>query len=120
MGGFGLAITAASKNKDAAWEFVKWWLADAKNALTWGRTSNNIPGNLAAVSDAYFQRDPFWRPITQTLAFAKIRPPTAGYPPMEGQAVIPNVQLFLEGKQDAQTALQKAQQSADRILQDNR
>mgnify|MGYP001770978401 CR=1 FL=1 len=119
MGGFGLAIPAAAKNKDAAWEFIKWWLADPKNALMWGKTSNNIPGNLAAVNDPYFQRDPFWKPITDTLKFAKIRPPVPGYPPMEGQAVIPNIQLFLEGKQDAQTALKKAQESADRILQDN-
>jgi len=119
MGGFGLAIPAAAKNKDAAWEFIKWWLADPKNALIWGKTSNNIPGNLAAVNDPYFQRDPFWKPITDTLKFAKIRPPVPGYPPMEVQAVIPNIQLFLEGKQDAQTALKKAQESADRILQDN-
>ena len=119
MGGFGLALTQASKNKDAGWEFVKWWLSNPKNALTWGKTSNNIPGNLAAVSDAYFQRDAFWKPITDTLKFATIRPAVAGYPPMEGQALIPNVQLFLEGKQDAKTALQKAQETGDRILADN-
>ncbi|MFC3918709.1 hypothetical protein ACFOUS_18550 [Deinococcus metalli] len=38
---------------------------------------------------------------------------------MEGQALIPNIQLFLEGKQDAKTALQKAQIAGDRILADN-
>ncbi len=119
MGGFGLAITQASKNKDAAWEFLKWWLNDPKNALTWGKTSNNVPGNLKAVSDAYFQKDAFLKPITDTLKFATIRPPVPGYPPMEGQALIPNVQLFLEGKQDAKTALQKAQETGDRILADN-
>lgn len=119
MGGFGLAITQASKQKDAAWEFIKWWLGDAKNALTWGQTGNNIPGNLTAVNNAFFQRDPFWKPMTDTLKFATIRPPVAGYPPMEGQALIPNVQLFLEGKQDAKTALQKAQETGDRILADN-
>jgi multiple sugar transport system substrate-binding protein len=57
--------------------------------------------------------------MTDTLKFATIRPPVAGYPPMEGQALIPNVQLFLEGKQDAKTALQKAQETGDRILADN-
>ena len=119
MGGFGLAITSASKNKEAAWEFMKWWLAEDKNALTWGKTSSNIPGNLKAVNDAYFQRDPLLKGITDTLKFATIRPPVPGYPPMEGQALIPNIQLFLEGKQDAKTALQKAQESGDRILADN-
>jgi multiple sugar transport system substrate-binding protein len=119
MGGFGLAITQASKNKDAAWEFIKWWLADSRNAVKWGQSSNNIPGNLAAVNNAFFQADPFWKPITDTLRFATIRPAVAGYPPMEGQALIPNIQLFLEGKQDAKTALQKAQETGDRILADN-
>jgi multiple sugar transport system substrate-binding protein len=119
MGGFGLAITQASKNKDAAWEFVKWWLNDPKNAVNWGKSSNNIPGNLRAANDDYFQKDPLWKGITDTLRFATIRPPVPGYPPMEGQALIPNVQLFLEGKQDAKTALQKAQESGDRILADN-
>jgi len=119
MGGFGLAIPTGAKQKDAAWEFLKWWLNKPENALLWGKTSNNIPGNLKAVRDPYFQKDPFWKPITDTLKFAKIRPGVPGYPPMEGQAVVPNVQLFLEGKQDAKTALSKAQQSGDRILQDN-
>lgn len=119
MGGFGLALTQASKNKDAGWEFIKWWLNNSNNALTWGKTSNNIPGNLAAVNNAYFQKDAFWKPITDTLKFATIRPAVAGYPPMEGQALIPNIQLFLEGKQDAKTALQKAQIAGDRILEDN-
>lgn len=119
MGGFGLALTQASKNKDAGWEFIKWWLNNSNNALMWGKTSNNIPGNLAAVNNAYFQKDAFWKPITDTLKFATIRPAVAGYPPMEGQALIPNIQLFLEGKQDAKTALLKAQLAGDRILADN-
>jgi multiple sugar transport system substrate-binding protein len=119
MGGFGLAIPAASKNKDAAWEFIKWWLTDKDNALLWAKTSNNIPGNLEAVADPFFQDDPYLKPIVDTLAFAKIRPPTPGYPPLEGQAVIPNVQLFLEGKQDAQTALDNALKDGQRILEEN-
>lgn len=119
MGGFGLAIPQASRNKDAAWTFVKWWLADPKNALLWGKTSNNIPGNLKAVNDPYFQNDPFWKPMTDTLRFARIRPPVPGYPPMEGNALVPNLQLFLEGKQDARTTLRKAQEAGDRILRDN-
>jgi multiple sugar transport system substrate-binding protein len=119
MGGFGLAIPAGSKNKDAAWEFIKWWLADKDNALMWSKTSNNISGNLEAVADPFFQDDPYLKPIVDTLSFAKIRPPTPGYPPLEGQAVIPNVQLFLEGKQDAQTALDNALKDGQRILEEN-
>ncbi len=110
MGGFGLVIAEASKNKEAAWEFEKWWLANADNALLWAKTSNNIPGNLKAIQDPFFQDNPLYKPFLDTLEFAKIRPTFPGYFPMEEKAVTPNLQLFLEGKQDAATALKKAEE----------
>ena len=58
MGGFGLVIPEGSENKDAAWQLVKWWLADPANALTWGQTSSNIPGNRTAAQDPFFTEDP--------------------------------------------------------------
>lgn len=116
MGGFGLVIPEAAKNKEGAWAFIKWWLAEPANALLWAKTSLNIPGNLKAIQDPFFQDDPFWKPILDTLEFATIRPPFTGYSPMEVDAVIPNLQLFLEGKQDAATTLRNAQQQGDAIL----
>jgi multiple sugar transport system substrate-binding protein len=119
MGGFGLAIPTASKNHDAAWEFIKWWMADPKNALMWSQTSLNVSGNLKAVQDDFFQKDEFWKPILDTLSFAKIRPPYVGYSPMEVDALIPNLQLFVQGKQDADTTLTTAQEQGDQILEEN-
>lgn len=119
MGGFGLAMSSSSKQKDAAWEFIRWWLAEPENALLWAKTSFNIPGNLPALKDPFFQDDPYLKPIVDTLNFAKIRPPFPGYSPMEGNALIPNLQLFLQGDMDASTALQKAQEQGDKELQEN-
>ncbi|MFC3918708.1 ABC transporter substrate-binding protein [Deinococcus metalli] len=85
MGGFGLALTQASKNKDAGWDFIKWWLATPANALMWGKSSNNIPGNLRAAGDAYFQKDAFWKPITDTLKFATIRRPCPAIHPWKAR-----------------------------------
>lgn len=119
MGGFGLVITEASENKDAAWEVVKWWLADPANAKTWGETSRNIPGNRTAAQDPLFAEDPYIKPVLDTLEFAKIRPTFAGYSPMEGDALIPNLQLFMEGKQSAEDTLAKSQEDGDRILAEN-
>lgn len=119
MGGFGLVITEASKNKDAAWQVLKWWLADPANALTWGETSRNIPGNRTAAQDPLFSDDPHIAPVLDTLEFAKIRPTYAGYSPMEVDALIPNLQLFMEGKQSAEDTLAKAQEDGDRILAEN-
>ncbi|MBB5780307.1 ABC transporter substrate-binding protein [Nonomuraea jabiensis] len=119
MGGFGLVIPQAAKHKDAAWEFVKWWTAEKDNALLWARTSLNIPGNVQAAQDPFFSGDPFWKPILDTLQHAKIRPACAGYAPMEEEALIPNLQLLMEGKSTAQQALAKAQEQGDRVLTEN-
>lgn len=117
MGGFGLIIPTAAEHPDEAWEFMKWWLAEPENALLWARTSFNIPGNLEAVQDPFFQDDPFWKPILDTLEFAKIRPPYAGYAPMEIDALIPALQLFRLGELTAEEALARAQQEGDAILE---
>jgi len=119
MGGFGLVIPEASKQKAAAWEFVKWWTAEKDNSLLWAKTSLNVPGNVQAAGDQFFTGDPFWKPILDTLKFAKIRPTCAGYPPMETDALIPNLQLFLGGKVTAEQALAKAQEQGDKVLTSN-
>jgi multiple sugar transport system substrate-binding protein len=119
MGGFGLVIPEASKQKTAAWEFIKWWTAEKDNSLLWAKTSFNVPGNVQAAGDQFFTGDPFWKPILDTLKFAKIRPTCAGYPPMETDALIPNLQLFLGRKLSAEQALAKAQEQGDKVLTSN-
>ena len=119
MGGFGLAIPQASKQHDAAWELVKWWTAQKDAALLWAKTSRNIPGTTAVQDDAFFTSDETWKPLLETLEFAKVRPTCTGYSPMEGEAVIPNLQLFIEGKQTAEQTLKKAQDQGDKLLAQN-
>lgn len=118
MGGFGMVIPSAAKNKEAAWEFIKWWNADANNALNFAKLSWNIPANLKAIEDPFFQDDPFWKPILDTLATAKIRPTITGYSTMEANALVPKLQLFMQGKLSAADALSQAQTEGDKILQD--
>jgi multiple sugar transport system substrate-binding protein len=119
MGGFGLAISSTTAHADAAWEFVRWWVATAENALLWAQTSNNIPGFLETLEDPYFAEDEYLSAFIQTLRIAKIRPPVPGYSPMEVDALIPNLQLFVTGNQSAADALRSAQEQGDLILQDN-
>jgi multiple sugar transport system substrate-binding protein len=117
MGGLSVVMSANSKHKKEAWEFMKWWLASPQNALTWGKESQNIPGNVMSDHNAYYRKDPVYKPVIETLKFAKIRPTYAGYFPMEANALIPQLQLFMEGKQSAQATLHNAQQQGDSILQ---
>ena len=119
MGGFGLVIPEGSKHKEEAWEFIRWWLADKDNALLWAKTSLNIPGYKPALEDPFFAEDPFWKPFLDTLEFAKIRPRHPGYSVMEIDALIPNLQLFLQGEISAEEALKRAQEQGDRLLKEN-
>lgn len=119
MGGFGLVIPEGSKHQAEAWEFIKWWTANKDNALLWAKTSLNIPGYKPALEDPFFRDDPFWKPFLDTLEFAKIRPAHPGYSVMEGDALIPNLQLFQQSKQSLEDTLKKAQTRGDQLLTDN-
>ncbi|NOU87668.1 extracellular solute-binding protein [Paenibacillus sp. LMG 31460] len=119
MGGFGLVIPAGSKHKDEAWEFEKWWLANKDNTLLWAKTSLNLPGFKPALQDPFFKDDPNWKPFMDTLEFAKIRPQHPGYSVMEGDGLMPNIELFIQGKQDAATTLKKGQEQGDKLLDQN-
>jgi multiple sugar transport system substrate-binding protein len=119
MGGFGLVIPEGSKKKDAAWEFVKWWMANKESMMLWAKTSLNIPPFKPALEDPFFKDDPLWQPFLQTLEFAKIRPQHPGYSVMEVDGLAPNLQLFMQGDADAASTLKKAQEQGDRLLSEN-
>lgn len=120
LGGFGLVIPEGAKHKDEAWALMKWWLATPENAAMYCKTSLNIPGLKAATLDSFFSGDPLYKPFLDTFEFAKIRPPVSGYSTMEEKALIPNLQLFMEGKQTAADTLKKAQEMGDKILVENK
>lgn len=119
MGGFGLVIPEASEEKEGAWEFIKWWTAEPENALLWGKTSFNIPGNKKAVEDPFFKEDPYLSPFLDILEYAQIRPTHPGYSIMETDALIPNLELFLNGDQSIEDTLRKAEEQGNEILKNN-
>ena len=119
MGGFGLVIPEGSKNKEEAWEFIKWWMANKENMMLWAKMSLNIPPFKPALDDPFFKDDPFWQPFLESLEFAKVRPQHPGYSVMEGDGLVPNLQLFMQGETDAAATLKKAQEQGDRLLSDN-
>ena len=119
LGGFGLVIPEGAQHKDEAWELMKWWLATPENAAEYCKSSLNIPGLKAAALDSFFAEDPLYTPFLETFEFAKIRPRVTGYSTMEGNALVPNLQLFMEGKMTAAEALQTAQEAGDKMLAEN-
>ncbi|WP_223192635.1 hypothetical protein [Paenibacillus sedimenti] len=55
----------------------------------------------------------------ETLEFAKIRSQHPGYSVMEVDGLMPNIELFIQGKQDVATTLKKAQEQGDKLLDQN-
>ncbi|PCL92697.1 ABC transporter substrate-binding protein [Paenibacillus lautus] len=119
MGGFGLVIPQGSKHPEEAWEFIKWWTANKDNAVLWAKTSLNMPGFKPAFEDPFFADDPKWIPFMETLEFAKTRPTHPGYSVMEENAVIPNLELFMQNKQSAEETLRLSQEQGDKQLKEN-
>ncbi len=116
LGGFGLIIPAAAANKEAAWQFMKWWAADPVNALEWAKVSKNVPGNLEVTDDAFFKSDPNYANLVEAMKYAKIRPPFPGYSSLETQVIGPNLQRYMEGKTTAKDVLAKMQTQGDKLL----
>lgn len=119
MGGFGMIIPEGSPNAEGAWEFIKWWTNDPANGVAFGEISGNIPGNIEAANDPFFTDNPSYAAFIETMEFSLTRPTVPGYSDAEGQALMPELQLFMAGEVDAQTALSNAETGFNRILDEN-
>ncbi|MBR7833100.1 ABC transporter substrate-binding protein [Actinospica durhamensis] len=117
-GGFGLVIPTAAKNRDAAWEFMKWWCTVPANAVGFSKISSWLPGSIKATQDPYFSTG-HWPAFVQTMDFATVRPNTPGYSDVEGKALDPQLQNFLAGHTGAQSALATAASQGNQILTQN-
>ena len=116
MGGFGLALPKGGKNKEAAWDFVKWWTTQPKNGVDFAKISGWIPANKKAAADSYFTENEYYKVFVEVMGYAQIRPKTAGYSDAEGLALIPQLQKFQAGEITAEDALSEAQKQGDKIL----
>jgi len=61
LGGSALAIPASSRNKEAAWAFVRYALATTEGQVTMLKEFGLVPSLLAATRDPYVnQPQPYW------------------------------------------------------------
>lgn len=120
MGGFGIAIAKGAKNVDGAFALAKWLTVDVDNNKELAKITGNIPANIEASEDPIFTDDPHFGGIVDNMQYASIRVPVLGYSQVEGDATIPNLQLFMSGELTAEQALAEAQTIGDQVLADNR
>lgn len=119
-GGFGLVIPKTAKNKDAAWDFIKWWTTNPEIGIEFAKISNWLPANKEAAQDTYFTENEKYKAFVETMEFAKVRPTVLGYSDVEKLAVIPQLENVLAGKISAEQALANAQKQGDKILEEGK
>ena len=117
-GGFGLVIPKAAKNKEAAWDFIKWWTMNPEVGVEFAKISTWLPANIEAAQDAYFIENDKYKAFVETMEFAKVRPTVIGYSDVEKLALIPQLENVFSGKTSAQDALKTAQEQGDKILKE--
>ncbi len=70
--GWGLTVSPNSKNQAAAWDFIKFVTADAKNALAWNLASGTIPAMPAvAKSSEIAAQEPWVAKALETLPYGE-------------------------------------------------
>ena len=117
-GGSSLAITNASKNKEAAWAYVEYALATVPGQVSMLKNRGLVPSLLAALDDPYVKApQPFWGDqaiwvdVLGTMEDVKESRTTEFYAEVRSTVVIQVVNDFLNGKYgSAQEALDAAAQ----------
>ncbi len=74
IGGSNLAIFDASKNKDAAWEVLKYLTADKTAQLTYTKACGFLPAYKATFNEPYFSVDPARRVFKDAILYGKTYP----------------------------------------------
>ena len=74
VGGSNLAIFDASKNKDAAWEVLKYLTADKDAQLAYTKACGFLPAYKATFNEPYFSVDPARKVFKDAILYGKTYP----------------------------------------------
>lgn len=113
-GGVNLAIPTGSKNKELAWEFIKWYTTTEEAAVT----TRKVVGGLTAWKPAYenaiyHEADEFMGGFKTAEFFINEQstnmkvPPISPFDPIRDSAISKFINPFAEGKATAEETLKK-------------
>lgn len=116
LGGESIGVMKDSENKDAAWEFVKFF-NEPEVIKEWCKIENRIPGRKDVVNNTpRWSEDEIMLVFAEQLENAKARPADPKYPQMSA-AIQTAIQDALTGG-DVEEVLDKAQGKIDSVLSD--
>jgi multiple sugar transport system substrate-binding protein len=113
LGGSNMVVFNASKNKPAAWAFVK-FLADPTTQALWYKTVTDLPATQAAWQDADVAKDPNVKLFGDQLKDTKAQP-VAGSWSEVSSAINDVLEKMTTGGIEPQAAADEMQQQAESI-----
>ncbi len=111
MGGWNYTIPKAAKNKDGAWEFIKFAVEPENHAFF----TDDFPARKAALNVPRFQ-DPLLKPFGDMLPFARLQPGIKQWPQILEQILFPAVQYVMLEKKTVEQAVADATAEINKIL----
>jgi multiple sugar transport system substrate-binding protein len=113
LGGSNLVVFKESKNKDAAWAFVR-FLGDPKTQALWYTTSSDLPAVQSGWDDPAVQKDPNLAMFGEQLKDTKAQPVGANWPEV-ASAINDTLEKMTTGTMTPQEAADQMQQKAESI-----
>jgi len=113
-GTFVLFVPKAAKNKEGAWDFIRFFL-DTPNLAKFTKACYRIPATLDAQKDPFFTEDPKMQVFVQAAKTARMIPPI----PQQSEilaAIQEQCQQAIYGKKTAEQALKDAAAVANAAL----
>jgi len=82
-GGSNLAIFKASKNKEMAWEIIKYLTTNTQAQVAYSKLTGFLPSYMQAFKDPYFSQDPYRRVFRDSVAYGRAYPCVPSWGPIE-------------------------------------
>lgn len=114
IGGENISIFQSAKNKEGAWEFLKWMTSEEPQAIM-AKGTGLIPTNMEAAQDAEFLQIPYVPYYVEQLQTALPRTPTPKWSEIEEHLSL-NIEMVFRGEMDLREALDDAAAKADEYL----
>jgi multiple sugar transport system substrate-binding protein len=113
LGGSNMVVFNASKNKEAAWAFVK-FLAEPTTQALWYKTVTDLPAVQSAWDDPTVGGDPNVKMFGDQLQDTKAQPATATWSELSS-AINDTLEKMTTGGTEPQAAADEMQQEAETI-----
>ena len=113
LGGSNVVVFKNSKNKDAAWAFVK-FLSDPKTQALWYKTATDLPAVQAGWDDPIVKSDPNVALFGEQLKDTKAQPVSATWSELSS-ALNDTLEKMTTGGMEPQAAADQMQKDAESI-----